>query len=116
VAGAAWLKSVPPFFAHEGPLIRLLAADGAPVPLLLATDGHRSLFDELPGVDLWEAPRPVLAGLVRSLVEVQARWADRVERVLDLGTPDWRPAAGHRDRHPRRSTRRPARPGHRDPA
>src|SRR5262249_39395107 len=47
---AAWLKVVPPFLAHEGAIIARL--DPAVVPPLIATNGPRTLIEEVPGEDL----------------------------------------------------------------
>jgi hypothetical protein len=86
--GAAWLKVVPPFFAHEG---RMLAAlDPAVVPPLLAAAGPRVLLDEVPGTDLYGATGPVLHRMVELLVHLQVQWLDRVPELLGLGLPDWR--------------------------
>ena len=49
--GTAWLKVVPPFFAHEGALLTALDSDR--VPEVLATDGARTLLAEVPGDDLY---------------------------------------------------------------
>lgn len=92
--GNVWLKCVPPFFAHEGDVVRLLT--DAPVPQLLAHEDGRILMREIPGDDLYAAPVPVLLSLVSMLVAIQAGWAARVEELLALGLPDWRSAAlGH---------------------
>ena len=57
VAGqTAWLKVVPPFFAHEGRVLAALA--GGPVPRLLGHDGGRVLLAEIPGEDMYEAALP----------------------------------------------------------
>ena len=86
--GAAWLKVVPPFFAHEGGIISRL--DSRVVPPLLATDGPRVLLDELPGADLYDATGPMLAHMVSLLVGLQAQWLGRLPELLELGLPDWR--------------------------
>lgn len=86
--GAAWLKVVPPFFAHEGRVISRL--DPRVVPPLLATQGPRVLLDELPGADLYGATGPMLAHMVSLLVGLQAQWVGRLPELLQLGVPDWR--------------------------
>lgn len=86
---AAWLKVVPPFFAHEGRILALLESDF--VPRLIATDGPRILLEELPGPDRYEATGDSLLAMVRLLVGLQTTWAGRVEDLLALGLPDWRP-------------------------
>ena len=67
---SAWLKAVPPFFAHEGAVLEHLA--GRPVPPLLARDGHRTLMPELPGEDQYDATRPLLDRMIDALVAMQA--------------------------------------------
>ena len=86
--GAAWLKHVPPFFAHEGPVLERLA--GGPVPAIIAHDDGRILMPEIPGEDLYDAQRPVLDRLVDLLVALQASWIGRTDELLELGLPDWR--------------------------
>ena len=49
----AWLKSVPSFFAHEGPLLSVLA--GHPVPTVLSHEAGRMLLRDAPGEDLHDA-------------------------------------------------------------
>lgn len=89
--GAAWLKVVPPFFAHEG---RVLARLGAGVvPPVLAADGPRMLLGEVAGEDQYDAPLAVRLRMVRLLVGVQAEWATRPDELAGLGLPDWRPPA-----------------------
>jgi Ser/Thr protein kinase RdoA (MazF antagonist) len=86
--GTAWLKVVPPFFAHEGGVLERLA--GKPVPRLLGREGERTLMPEVPGEDLYDAPQPVLERMVRLLVELQADCASHVDELVALGLPDWR--------------------------
>lgn len=89
--GPAWLKVVPPFFAHEGAVLaRLPPGLGPP---LLAADGGRLLMAEVAGEDQYEAPLPELLRMVDLLVGLQAGWVGRVEELLALGLPDWRHAA-----------------------
>jgi len=87
-AGAAWLKVVPPFFAHEGAVLAHL--DPAVVPVLLASDGPRVLLAELGGEDQYEACGPRLLRMVGMLVSLQVQWSSRVGELLALGAPDWR--------------------------
>jgi hypothetical protein len=87
--GAAWLKVVPPFLAHEGRILGRL--DPAVVPELIATDGPRALLAEIPGEDQYDAPMPALLTMVRALVTIQGQWTDKLDELLALGAPDWRP-------------------------
>jgi Ser/Thr protein kinase RdoA (MazF antagonist) len=86
--GTAWLKAVPPFFAHEGRLLEALA--GELVPVVLARDGGRLLMDEVPGADLYDASPEQLPRMIDALVDVQSSWNGRTEVLLELGLPDWR--------------------------
>ena len=86
--GAAWLKVVPPFFAHEGAVLERIA--GGRVPVLLGHDGPRMLLAEIPGDDRYEAPLPELLAMVDLLVGLQREWLTRTEELAALGLPDWR--------------------------
>ena len=89
----AWLKVVPPFFAHESEVLTRLA--GGPVPTLLGTDGARVLMPEIPGEDLYRATLAQLIEMVALLVGLQQAWISRVDELLGIGLPDWRaPALG----------------------
>ncbi len=90
---AAWLKVVPPFFAHEGAMLRLLNATAAPVPRLIAADGPRLLLADVPGVDRYDAPPAELLRMVFALVHLQAEWVGREDDLLATGMPDWRSPA-----------------------
>jgi phosphotransferase family enzyme len=84
----AWLKCVPPFFAHEGRMLRLLRRE--PVPTLIGHDGPRLLLAEIPGEDLYDAPLPWLLEMVSLLVSLQRTWPGRTDELLVLDIPDWR--------------------------
>jgi len=87
--GDAWLKAVPPFFAHEGRLIS--AIDGPTVPPLIAYDGQgRVLLDHVDGEDRYGATGPDLLAMVDTLVDIQQAWIDRTDDLHELGLPDWR--------------------------
>ncbi len=86
--GTAWLKVVPPFFAHEGDMLAKLA--GERVPVLLGHDGARILLAEIPGEDCYDAPLPELLAMIEILVDLQARWLGRFDELLAAGLPDWR--------------------------
>lgn len=86
-----WLKSVPPFFAHEGRLLATLS--GEKTPRLLAGEGGKSLLAEIPGIDLYEPTPKQRLEMVSILVAQQARWATREDALLETGMPDWRAPA-----------------------
>lgn len=91
--GAAWLKAVPPFFAHEGPMLERLA--GSAVPALLGQERGRILMSEIPGEDLYDAPLPRLLEMVSLLVGLQQDWIGRTDELRLVGLPDCRaPALG----------------------
>ncbi|GAA1834286.1 phosphotransferase [Agromyces salentinus] len=89
--GAAWLKQVPPFFAHEGAIIERMSRHR--VPRLLARDSGVVLLAEIPGEDLYDATDAQRAAMIDLLIGIQldaGRPADGVERLFELGLPDWR--------------------------
>lgn len=86
----AWLKCVPPFFAHEG---RMLERLRGPVPTIIGHDGFRLLLAEIPGNDLYDAPLDRRLAMVSLLVRLQHDWTDRTRELLELGLPDWRAPA-----------------------
>jgi hypothetical protein len=88
--GAVWLKHVPPFFGHEATIIDRLA--GRSVPALMGADGPRMLMNEIPGEDMYDAGLPVLSRGLSILVGIQRDWIARVDELLAIGLPDWRPA------------------------
>ena len=92
----AWLKVVPPFFAHEGRLLDALQPTGV-VPTLLAhgtaRDGcHRSLLADVPGEDRYGAGPDDAARFAALLAGVQADAAAHVGDLLARGVPDRRDA------------------------
>lgn len=89
--GDAWLKVVPPFFAHEGAMLEALSGERA--PRLIARDGTRMLMPEIPGGDLYEATQEQRLAMVRLLTDLQGRWIGRAELLFALGAPDWSAAA-----------------------
>lgn len=86
--GVAWLKCVPPFFAHEGAVLERLA--GGPVPPLVAHEPGRVLMRHIPGEDRYDGPLPVLRSLVALLVGLQVAEIGHEDELLALGLPDWR--------------------------
>jgi hypothetical protein len=85
---SAWLKVVPPFFAHEGDMLRRLQSSA--VPRLLGHDGDRVLLADVAGDDRYDAAEPELLEMVAMLVDLQATWVGRVDDLLRIGLPDWR--------------------------
>ena len=85
--GAAWLKVVPPFFAHEGDVLRLL--QGGPVPRLLGHDRDRILLADVAGSDRYDADPDELLEMISLLVDLQAAWAGRTGQLRSIGLPDW---------------------------
>jgi len=85
--GAAWLKVVPPFFAHEGDILRSL--QGGPVPRLLGHDGDRIVLADIPGSDRYDAGLGELLEMVSLLVDLQAAWIGRTDQLRSIGLPDW---------------------------
>src|SRR6266581_2576423 len=96
--GDTWLKAVPPFFAHEGAVIRAI---GSPfVPVLLATEPGRALLGDVAGENRFGARLDLMLEMVEFLVKLQTKWMDRLTELLSLGVPDWRadqlgPALAH---------------------
>ncbi len=108
----AWLKSVPPFFAHEGDVIECVQAlDRAPaahataggavsgqllrLPALFACDGvaGRLLMAHCEGPLMWGTTPALWQPVIAAHVDRQLRLQAHVPRLLSLGLPDWRAAA-----------------------
>ena len=89
--GVVWLKCVPPFLAHEGPLLRRLA--GARTPAVLAAADGRTLIADIPGEDLYAPSADQATAMVKLLVDLQRAWIGRAPILLRLGLPDWRSPA-----------------------
>lgn len=87
-AGPVWLKSVPPFFAHEGRIIEWIGESD--LPPLLGSEAGRVLMDDIPGDDQYDAPVAILQRAVETLVAIQHRASGRVDELRALGLPDWR--------------------------
>lgn len=83
-----WLKCVPPFFAHEGPVLERLQGRG--VPQLVAYEGRRLLLGEMPGVDGFGCSEEEARLLMERLVALQAGTAPEVGELARLGVPDAR--------------------------
>ena len=84
--GDAWLKVVPPFFAHEGAMLGLLRP--APRPAApRATTARASCSRTIPGEDRYDAePRRAAGGWSIRLVDLQAAWhRARADELLAIG-------------------------------
>jgi hypothetical protein len=95
-SGDVWCKSLPPFMVNEGTILTMISAhDAALVPRVLASDAltRTVLLDNIPGEDQWHAPESRIIEMVRLLVGLQARWAERVVELLSAGAIDWRAIA-----------------------
>ncbi|GIE77542.1 hypothetical protein Aph02nite_34920 [Actinoplanes philippinensis] len=87
---AAWLKQVPPFFAHEAAVLRLVggvAPDLVPY-VLAAGDEGRMLIPHVPGEDRYGAPESFRAEVLAAWQPVQAGLAGRVPELRATGIPD----------------------------
>ncbi|BEL12439.1 hypothetical protein Q0Z83_106300 [Actinoplanes sichuanensis] len=87
---AAWLKQVPPFFAHEAAVLRLIG-EVAPdlVPHLLAAgDEGRALIAHVPGEDRYGAPPSFRAEVLAALKPVQEHFAGRLPELRAAGVPE----------------------------
>ncbi len=91
--GSAWLKVVPPFFAHEGAMLELAAQVSEAVPPLLGHEPGRVLLRAVDGDDLYHAAVDDQVDMVRLLVGIQAALVGRSAEILATGAFDWRPAA-----------------------
>lgn len=90
----AWLKVVPPFFAHEGAMLAFMrrTAPELNVPTLLASDRVRGrvLLGHVDGPLMWGAPMSRWSGVIDAYVATQVALSTRVGELLSLGAPDWR--------------------------
>jgi hypothetical protein len=76
--GAAWLKAVPPFFAHEGRVVEQMQHIGPP---LIAHDDGIVLLRDVEGHDRYGEPEE---WMVERWVDTQAEWSATID-----GLPDW---------------------------
>jgi hypothetical protein len=94
----AWLKQVPPFFAHEAAVLRWLGAvapGGAP-PLLAAGARGRSLLAHVPGDDWYEAGPADLDLIAADAHRIQLSSVAEVDALVAAGVPDRRGERLHR--------------------
>lgn len=87
--GHAWLKVVPSFFAHEGPLIAALERHGG-VPRLLGCERGRVLMAESPGNDGFHAMLAERRRMIELLVRLVSSCRAELPALLELGLPDFR--------------------------
>ena len=80
-----WLKSVPPFFSHEGEALKLFKLEK--VPNLVASDQQRILMQNLPGEDCYDADVDQMLHMIGTLVDLQWKWHDRVSELTEAGLP-----------------------------
>jgi hypothetical protein len=83
-----WLKSIPPFFAHEGRVLKLFA--GESVPRVVAYDTKRMLLRHLDGEDCYDAGLEQMLHMIDKLVDLQWRWRNRLHELSEAGIPDVR--------------------------
>jgi len=83
-----WLKSIPPFFAHEGRVLELFA--GESVPRVVASDSKRMLLRHLDGEDCYDAGLEQMLYMIDKLVDLQWRWRSRLDELSEAGISDAR--------------------------
>ncbi len=93
VGSSAWLKQVPPFFAHEGPVLGWVAAavPGA-VPDVVADDplNRRLLLANVDGEDLYDSPVEVREQILVLSQRIHLSSIEATDGLVGLGTPDRR--------------------------
>jgi Phosphotransferase enzyme family len=92
-SGVAWLKQVPPMFAHEPTVLRWLAGVAPKlVPAVLAADDHtgRMLLAHAPGEDRYFASATELADLIDDLHYIQRAAVAHTGSLRAAGVPDKR--------------------------
>lgn len=87
-SGPAWLKEVPPFFAHEPAVLAWL--DRPTTPTLLGAAGGRMVLDHAPGTDRYDATAAEREAMLADLLDIQTDAVARVPELLALGVPDMR--------------------------
>lgn len=86
----AWLKQVPPFFAHEAAVLRLVdAVSPGLVPYVLAAGEHgRMLLAHVPGEDRYGAGGALCSAVVAAVHPVQRHFAGRTGELRAAGVPE----------------------------
>ena len=96
--GQAWLKVVPPFFAHEAAVLRWVGARRPGlVPAVLAGEAGRVVLADVPGEDQYGAGVDVAVEAARRLADLQAGAAGDLDDLLGHGATDWRLPAHRRE-------------------
>jgi aminoglycoside phosphotransferase (APT) family kinase protein len=94
VGGQAWLKAVPPFFAHEGTLIQLLGRslpENLPSVISIEPKEGWLLMDTIPGEKLAiKAETTQMAESLRLLATLQVTYAAHLDELFAAGCPDCR--------------------------
>ena len=98
-AARAWLKVVPPFFAHEGAILH-----GPPTrngcPRCSPPTAPARCSPTSPARTSTASAATACRPMIDLLVDLQIAWVGRVDDLLALGLPDWRRDAAHRRRSP----------------
>ena len=85
----AWLKQVPPFFAHEPAALGLVGGvvPGLVPPLLAAGAAGRMLLAHVPGADRYGADADLCGVIAAAFHPVQAHFAGRTGELAAAGVP-----------------------------
>jgi Phosphotransferase enzyme family len=88
----AWLKEVPPFFAHEPAVLGWLGTwlPGVAPRLLGADGGARMLLEDVPGTDRYDAGLDETIAMLDDLFRINGAADGRIEELLAMGVPDRR--------------------------
>ncbi len=88
----AWLKQVPPFFGHEGAVLRWLddALPGVAPHLIAAGDEGRLLLGDMPGADGYGAGVAQVAAIAAVQHRIQRRAVAATGELAAAGVPDRR--------------------------
>ncbi|GIE33137.1 hypothetical protein Ait01nite_061820 [Actinoplanes italicus] len=86
----AWLKQVPPFFAHEAAVCRLVeaVAPGLTPYVLAAGDEGRALLAHVPGEDRYDAGPEFRRAVLTALHPVHEHFAGRLDDLRAAGVPE----------------------------
>jgi len=84
-AGVFWLKCIPDFFSHEGPVIALFKDEA--VPKIIAQHDSMILMPDIPGLDCYDAEPDQISYMIRTLVDLQIRWHTHLPSLITTGIP-----------------------------